>query len=104
MTEKTPQDEMRHKMSTMARNRAGRLVQPTMSELIQARKQKIEGGGKVKGKSKSDRREKTSAMRGIVTGGDGGKTNRTIRAKRKAQLKKLKPQKPKRIHMKRKGE
>lgn len=98
MTEKTPQDEMRHKMSTMARNRAGRLVQPTMSELIQARKQKKEGVIKAKGKSKSDRRDRTASMRNIVSGGEGGKVNRTRRAKRKEQLKKLKPQKPKIIY------
>lgn len=99
MTEKTPQDEMRDKMSKMARERAGRLVNPTVSELIQARKQKLEADGNMhKGRGARSRRDRTAAMRNIISG-DEGKGNRTRRLKRKEQLKKLgKPAKPKIIY------
>ena len=87
MTEKTPQQEMSEKMSHMGRKRSGRLVQPTMSEMIEARKSKVEGI--------SYQRDRGTGMRNSVASGDTDKVARTIRAKRKQQLGKLKPGKPK---------
>lgn len=37
MTEKTPQDNLRAQMSKMARKRAGRLIKPTVAEMVHAR-------------------------------------------------------------------
>jgi len=101
MTEKTPQNDMRDKMSRMGRLRAGRLVQPTMSEMIQSRKQKIEGGKGVRkgiaSNSGSSRRDRTASTRNIITGIED-RPSRTRRTKRKEQLGKLKLEKPKPIH------
>ena len=92
MTEKTPQQEMSEKMSHMGRKRSGRLVQPTMSEMIEARKSKVEGI--------SYQRDRVTGMRNSVASGNTDKVARTIRAKRKQQLSKLKPGKPKMIRRK----
>jgi len=101
MTEKTPQSDMRDKMSKMARLRAGRLVQPTMSEMIESRKQKIEGGKGVRqgiaSNAGSSRRDRTASTRNIIADGED-RSNRTRRTKRKEQLGKLKARKPKTIH------
>ena len=97
MTDKTPQDEMSERLSKLARERAGRLVNPTMSEMIQARRKRYEEGiHRTKDISRGgSRREKTAAVRSVVAGGKGDRVNRTLRGKRKEQLGKLKPGKPK---------
>jgi len=58
-----------------------------MSEMIAARKSKVEGI--------SYQRDRVTGMRNTVATGDTDKVARTIRAKRKQQLGKLKPSKPK---------
>ena len=92
MTEKTPQQDMSERMSHMGRKRAKRLIKPTMSEMIQARKNKVEGI--------SHQRDRVTGIRNSVASGNTDKVARTIRAKRKQQLSKLKPGKPKMIRRK----
>ena len=76
MTEKTPQENLQDAMSKMGRKRAGRLIKPTVAEMIHAR-----GGGK---------EQKRDALRGIISGGEPtsgvaasiGKTRRLRRTTR----------------------
>jgi len=92
MTEKTPQQEMSERMSHMGRRRSGRLVQPTMSEMIAARKSKVGGI--------SYQRDRVTGMHNSIASDDADKVARTIKAKRKQQLSKQKPGKRKMIRRK----
>lgn len=70
MAEKSPQDEIRGRMSTMARERAGRLVNPSVAEMIHARK--------------GNKAQKRDAMRNILCRGEptDGITSRIGRLRR----------------------
>jgi hypothetical protein len=76
MTEKTPQESLQEAMSKKGRKKAGRLIKPTVAEMIHAR-----GGGK---------EQKRDAMRSIISGGEPtsgvaasiGKTRRLKRSRR----------------------
>jgi hypothetical protein len=78
MTEKTPQDIMGERMSQMTRKRAGRLIKPTMSEMIKARSKKL-------GLSDHTGGRKESAVRKTVAK-PGGRQGRTIKNARKEKL------------------
>jgi len=56
MTEKTPQESLQEAMSKKGRKKAGRLIKPTVAEMVHARK-----GGK---------EQKRDAMRSTISGGE----------------------------------
>ena len=78
MTEKTPQEEMAEKISKQTRKRAGKLVEPTMSDAIKARKEPPQKG--------TSRREMMAAMRSTVGRELDSRGGKTIKKQRHANL------------------
>jgi len=69
---------MADKLSKMTRKRAGRLVEPTVADMVKARKEK--------GQTGTSRREKMAALRGVIGEKPGGRGAKTITQQRHAKL------------------